>query len=191
MTRTARAAQRGGLMIEVLVAVFVSAFALLGFAAMQARATTAEFEALQRSQALLLVEDMVARMNANRARAADYVQAGPVGAGAAVDCSGMNGAELDLCEWSNLIRGSTEQRGGSSVGAMLSARGCIERASTGSDRYVVAVVWQGVTPTSAPAASCGQGDAAFPDEALRRVVASTVCVGRLRDDAAFAGVARC
>jgi type IV pilus assembly protein PilV len=191
MTRQGAVSQRGGLLIEVLVTVFVSAFALLGFAAMQARAATAEFEALQRSQALLLVDDMVARMNANRARAADYVQAAAVGDGAVVDCSGMNGAELDLCEWANLIRGSTEQRGGSSVGAMLSARGCIQRATSGSDRYVVAVAWQGVTPTSAPAAGCGQGDAAFSDEALRRVVASTVCIGRLRDDAATAGVARC
>jgi type IV pilus assembly protein PilV len=191
MKRHGATAQRGGLLIEVLVAVFVSAFALLGFAAMQARATTAEFEALQRSQALLLVDDMVARMNANRARAADYVQIGLVGAGAADDCAGMNGADLDLCEWGNLIRGSTEQRGGALVGAMLSARGCIARATSGSDRYVVAVAWQGVTPTSAPAALCGQGDAAFADEALRRVVASTVCVGRLRDDAVSAGVARC
>ena len=55
----------------------------------------------------------------------------------------------------------------------------------------MAVAWQGVTPTAAPAAPCGQGDAAFPEEALRRVVASTVCVGRLRDVAATAGVARC
>ncbi|MCK7494569.1 MAG: hypothetical protein MZW92_27920 [Comamonadaceae bacterium] len=91
------AATGGGLLIEVLVAVLVSAFALLGFAAMQARATTAEFEALQRSQALLLVEDMVARMNANRARAAGYVQAGTVGEGGVVDCGVLNGAALDLC----------------------------------------------------------------------------------------------
>lgn len=191
MTRRSAPAQRGGLLIEVLVAVFVSAFALLGYAAMQARATTAEFEALQRSQALVLVDDMVARMNVNRARAADYVQAGPVGAGAATDCNGLSGAARDLCEWGNLIRGSSEQRAGAMVGSMLAARGCISRATTGSDRYVVAVAWQGVTPTAAPAAVCGQGDGAFPQEALRRVVASTVCVGRLRDVAAAAGVARC
>lgn len=187
----ARRVQRGGLLIEVLVAVFVCAFALLGFVAMQARAVTAEFEALQRSQALVLVEDMATRISANRARAADYVQAGLVGAGALAACGGLAGAALDLCEWSNLIRGSTEERGGSRIGAMLGARGCITRAVGGSDRYVVSVAWSGVVPTGAPPSPCGRGDAAFGDAALRRAVASTVCVGRLRDPAVAVVQSRC
>ena len=186
-----RRLQRGALLIEVLVAVFVCAFALLGFASLQARATTTEFEALQRSQALVLVDDMLARINANRAHAADYLAGAPLGSGAMANCAGLNGAALDLCEWANLIRGNAEQRGGAAVGAMLGARGCITRASSGSDRYVVAVAWQGVIPTAGSPAGCAQGDAAFPNEALRRAVASTLCVGRLRDVAATAGVARC
>ena len=61
----------------MLIAILICAFGLLGFAGMQARATSSEFEAFQRSEALVLVEDMVSRINANRAHAGDYVSGGP------------------------------------------------------------------------------------------------------------------
>jgi len=173
--------QRGALLIEVLVAILICAFGLLGFVGMQARASSAEFESYQRSEALVLVEDMASRINANRANAGDYVSDVLIGDGALVDCAGMAGAALDLCEWGNLIRGSTETRGGSSVGSMMSARGCIARAADTTERYVVSVVWQGMVPTGAPASTCGQDDALYPAENLRRVVSSTVCVALLRD----------
>ena len=88
----AAAAQRGALLIEVLVAILICAFGLLGFAGMQARATSSEFEGFQRSQALVLIEDMVSRMNANRAHAAEYVTAGLIGDGPLEDCAGLAGA---------------------------------------------------------------------------------------------------
>src|SRR4029078_3971100 len=97
-----RAAQSGALLIEGLIAGLICAFGLLGFSGMQARAVSTDFETLQRSEALVLVEDMVSRMNANRAHAGDYVSAGLLGDGAAADCTGLTGAALDMCEWSNL-----------------------------------------------------------------------------------------
>ena len=186
-----RAAQSGALLIEVLIAVLICAFGLLGFAGMQARAVSTDFETLQRSEALVLLEDMVSRMNANRAHAGDYVSAGLLGDGAAADCTGLTGAALDMCEWSNLIRGSTEQRAGSTIGAMISARGCITRPATSSDRYVVSIAWQGIVQTAAPASPCGLGDPAFPDERLRRAATSTVCVALLRDAASAPVISRC
>jgi len=183
--------QRGALLIEVLVAVLICAFGLLGFAGMQARATSAEFEAFQRSQALTLVEDMASRINANRAHAGEYVSANLFGDGPLEDCSGLVGSALDLCEWSNLIRGSTETRGGASIGAMISARGCITRPATSSDRYVVSVVWQGILPTAGATTACGSGDPAFPTEALRRGATTTLCVGLLRDPAVAPPIGRC
>jgi type IV pilus assembly protein PilV len=184
-------AQSGALLIEVLVAVLICAFGLLGFAGMQARAVSTDFETLQRSEALVLIEDMVNRMNANRAHAGDYVTAGLLGNGALQDCTAMTGAALDLCEWSNLIRGSAEQRGGATIGAMLSARGCITRPATSTDRYVVSIAWQGIVPTAASSGPCGFGDAAFPTETLRRVASSTVCVALLRDAASAPVISRC
>ena len=189
--RRSRSAQSGALLIEVLVAVLICAFGLLGFAGMQARAVSTDFETLQRSEALVLIEDMVSRMNANRAHASDYVSAGLLGDGPIVDCSGMTGAALDVCEWSNAIRGSAEQRGGVNVGAMISARGCITRPATSSDRYVISVAWQGIVGTGAPASPCGLGDPAFPDESLRRAATSTVCVALLRDAASAPVISRC
>jgi len=186
-----RAAQSGALLIEVLIAVLICAFGLLGFAGMQARAVSTDFETLQRSEALVLLEDMVSRMNANRAHAGDYVSAGLLGDGAAADCTGLTGAALDMCEWSNLIRGSAEQRAGSTIGAMISARGCITRPATSTDRYVISIAWQGIVQTAAPASPCGQGDAAFPDETLRRTASATVCVALLRDAASAPVLSRC
>jgi type IV pilus assembly protein PilV len=184
-SRRAPSQQRGAMLLEALVAILICAFGLLGFAGMQARATSAEFESFQRSQALVLIEDMASRINANRANAGAYVTGGLIGAGAVASCAGLTGADLDLCEWGNLLRGSAETRGGVKVGAMFNARGCITRAlAPATDGYVIAIAWQGITPTAAPASTCGQGDAAFPTESLRRVVSTSVCVGLLTGEAA-------
>jgi len=183
--------QAGGLLIEVLVSLLVFSFGLLGYTAMQARGAVAEFEALQRSQALVLVEDMVSRLNANRANAGDYVTAGLIGSGNVADCAALTGADLDLCEWGNLIRGNTETRNAVRIGSMTEARGCITRAADASDRYTVSIAWQGVAATAAPPSPCGQGDAVFPTEALRRAVAVTVCIAQLRDPAAPPALPRC
>ena len=48
---------------------------MLGAASLQFRMQTAELEAYQRTQAIVLLQDMVARINANRKSAADYVTA--------------------------------------------------------------------------------------------------------------------
>ncbi|MBW8830079.1 MAG: type IV pilus modification protein PilV [Burkholderiales bacterium] len=183
--------QRGALLIEVLVAILICAFALLGFVAMQSRATLTEFESYQRSQALFLLDDMANRININRANAGAYVSGTLMGGGALVDCDGKTRADIDLCEWGNLIRGSAEIRGGSSIGSMISARGCIARSAGSTDRYVLSLVWQGMVPTGAPAGTCGKGDVAFPAETLRRMVSSTVCVGLLHDAASAPSLARC
>lgn len=174
--------QAGGLLIEVLIALVIFAFGMLGYTAMQARGAVAEFEALQRSQALVLIEDMVSRMNANRGNAGDYVSAQLIGSGAVENCAGKAGADLDLCEWANLIRGSTETRNAVRVGSMVAARGCITRAAGVSNRYLIAIAWQGISSTGGSTSPCGQGDATYPDDRLRRTVAASVCVAQLRDD---------
>src|SRR5215471_13778626 len=130
-------AQTGFTLLEILIAIVLVAFGLLGLFGLQAKAQKAETESYERTQALVLIQDMVDRMNANRSDAFSqaYVTASPVGGGGAlVDCSGKTGADLDLCEWGNLLRGSAETAGNAAcstasgagcVGAMLSASGCI------------------------------------------------------------------
>jgi type IV pilus assembly protein PilV len=155
---------------------------------LQARAAGTEFESFQRSQALVLVQDMVNRLNANRANAGSYVTSGLVGGGAMQDCAGLTGASYDLCDWANMIRGSTETRDGASRGAMMSARGQISRVSTSAGQatthaFTVCVVWQGMVASGAPQSTCGSADGSFPDATLRRVVESTVCMAKLTDAA--------
>ena len=191
LARGPRGRQGGGMLIEILVSLMIFSFGLLGYTSMQARGTVAELEALQRSQAIVLLEDMVSRINANRDAADDYVSAGLIGEGAPQDCGGLSGAALDLCEWGNLIRGSSETRNGMRIGAMTAARGCIVRAVDASNRYTVAVAWHGLAASGSPGSPCGKDDGSYPNDALRRTVSATLCVARLRDPAIAPAVPRC
>ena len=181
-----RRRQRGAMLIEVLVSMLICAFGVLGLAALQARASQSEFESYQRSQALLLVEDMANRINANRDNASAYLTGGLIGAGAVQDCASMASmAARDVCEWGNLIRGSSETRNGSTGGAMVMARGCISRAAGTTDRYVISVFWSGTVPTGAPAATCSGVDDVYTTATLRRAVTSTLCLAVMSGSAAM------
>jgi type IV pilus assembly protein PilV len=168
----------GGIsLIEVLVAIVIVSFGLLGLAGLQGRATSAELESYQRGQALILLHDMVNRIENNPGAADSYLTAGtPLGTGSTTDdCSTfVDRADIDACEWSNLLQGSSEKKGTKSLGAMINARGCIE--ATGAAReYRVAVVWQGMGETAAPTSTdCGAD--LYDSEASRRAVTSTVLI---------------
>ncbi len=185
-TRFARR-QQGALLMEVLVSVLICAFGLLGFVGMQARAAQMSFEAHQRGQALLLVEDMVNRIKANRANAGSYLTNGLVGSGDTASCaSAATVAARDLCEWTNQVRGSAQLIGGANgrkIGAMLTARGCISLAAGTTDRYIVAVFWEGILPTGAPAGSCTGLSDTYPTATLLRSASSTLCIAQLTGDA--------
>ena len=56
----------GVTMLEVLVAIFILTLGLLGTAAMQSQMQATQVEAYQRAQAIVLLQDMVDRVNANR-----------------------------------------------------------------------------------------------------------------------------
>lgn len=178
-------AQRGITMIEVLVTIVIVAFGLLGVASLQARMQLAEIEAYQRAQAIVLLQDMVGRINANRKNSMAYAGAA-VGTGNAVqNCAGLTGAALDLCEWNNTLLGTTETSGGGQkVGTMIGARGCITNTvATMPREFVVAVVWQGLNPTQVPASTaCGQNQ--YGNEATRRAMVANVKIGCLQNDAA-------
>lgn len=150
---------RGVSLIEVLVTMVILAVGLLGLAGLQVRLQSSEIEAYQRTHALILLEDMANRLSANRKNAATYVTAaGPLGTGdsQSTACSG-NGQSFDACQWSNALKGASEQSSSSAnVGAMIGARGCIEDLGTGN-QFMITVAWQGLTPISAPGSNCGAG----------------------------------
>jgi type IV pilus assembly protein PilV len=166
-------AQRGLTMLEVLITIVILAFGLLGLAGLQARMQVAEVEAYQRAQAIVLLQDMVDRINANRQNATAYggIAAGKTyNSGNVEDCTGKTGKDLDLCQWHNALLGASEIAGGSNLGAMIDAHGCVTAmVATPPREFQVSVVWQGLTPTSAPAAANTCNVA--PTNTMRAIVA--------------------
>ena len=166
----------GYIMLEVLVTIVILVFGLLGLAGFQMRTSVAEQEAYQRVQALILVQDMVERIYANRANAATYVQNDIGSSGTKrTDCADVTGKDKDVCEWHNALIGASETLGGSSVGTLLGGQGCIIAGA--ANEYFVTVVWQGLTRTVAPASTCGQND--YGNDALRRAVSMRVQIATL------------
>jgi type IV pilus assembly protein PilV len=175
---------RGFTLLEVLIAIVVFAFGVLGLARLQMKTSLASTEAMQRTQVIQLVQDMVDRINSNRRSADAYVRANEIEAtGPAQDCALVAaGSARDICEWTNLLRGVAAADAGTQVGSVLGARGCIRRLTNGAgttiDRsYVVSVAWQGLVPTAAPDNTCGQGQ--FDEESKRRVYSFTLRIANL------------
>lgn len=184
MIRGQRSRIRGVTMIEVLITIVILTIGLLGVAGLQARMQLAEVESYHRSHAIVLLQDIVARVAANRRNAMNYVTATPLGTGNALqNCIGLTGSALDLCQWNNALLGAAEtSSGGQQVGAMIGARGCISNVSATMPReFTIAVAWQGVTPTVASTATtCGQG--LYGNEQTRRALVARIKIGCLQND---------
>lgn len=178
--------QRGTSLLEVLITIVILAFGLLGLAGLQGKIQLAEMESFQRAQATLLLSDMIERVSANRANAANYVSANAVGTGDTqpADCTTLAvGASRDICEWSNALKGASEQIGSTNTGAMQGGRGCVTQVQAPDPTplvclpgvYRVTVVWQGMNPTTAPSLTCGQGS--YTPDTTRRAISSQITVG--------------
>lgn len=168
-------------LIEILVALLVTAIGLLGLAALQGTAQQAEMESYQRSQALILLEDMANRLRVNRTERNRYAnQFVGTDQSPTTNCAADDRACQDLLDWHNALMGAAEIQGANNVGAMIGARGCI---TGGPNVYDVTVAWQGIMadnqelndlPATDPRRSnnCGQG--AYGAEAQRRIVSVPV-----------------
>lgn len=191
-------------MIEALVSLVIIMFGLLGLAGLQTRMQQAEFESYQRSQALILLYDMIDRINTNRATVPCFVVttdlvagANYLGAGAAAptlcgySTTENNAiADIAIAEWDNLLKGSAETKGVNQVGAMIGARGCISYNSAtelpdaagapipGTGIFTVAVAWQGTSETFAPTVACANN--LYGTELRRRVVSETLRLANLK-----------
>jgi type IV pilus assembly protein PilV len=186
-------------MLEVLVTIVILAFGMLGLAGMQSKIFTAEMESYQRAQAVVLMNDIVERINANRNVAANYIPTTALGTGDATygtttaqpgDCPAKTtpvlpvGVLRDLCEWSNALKGAAETSGAGKVGGMIGAVGCIAQvqardATTGVCKpgiYLVSVAWQGLNATTSPSATCGQ-NLFGSDDRYRRAFSARVSIG--------------
>ncbi|NCC41542.1 MAG: type IV pilus modification protein PilV [Gammaproteobacteria bacterium] len=161
--------QRGVGLIEVLIALVMISFALLGLAALQGKAQRAELESYQRSQALILLQDMASRLRANPAQRQNYVTDGAICNEESPPDSSAALHERDLHEWACLLAGHRERLSDEPVGGLIRGHGCIERID--DDLFVISVAWQGLTRVPRPnpeVSTCGQSSVPDAEEEERR-----------------------
>lgn len=178
--------QHGFSLIEVLVTLFILVIGLLGLAGLQSKMLGAEFEAYQRSQALMLARDMANRiqLNPTESRADAYSSNTVYGTGDsfAENCSPTALVDRDLCAWSRALKGvAVVNSDGVKLGSLMGAKGCVEKLSGDDTSHVVirvTVAWQGLAPSVAPSVDCGRGSYGT-DDALRRTVSVIVALGYL------------
>lgn len=185
-TYARRSASAGFSLLEVLISMLIVVVGLLGLAGIQARAQIAELESYQRAQALVLLYDMMDRINNSRTTApcyaitTDTTTGAPYfgnGATATAACSLSNPADQTMAiasmnAWNGQLQGASERQGAAltNVGAMIGARGCVSYDTTteyinatsganvaGTGEYTIAVSWQGMADTFAPTKACGAG----------------------------------
>jgi type IV pilus assembly protein PilV len=189
------ARDRGFTLLEVLITIVVLAVGMLGLANLQSKIHITEIESYQRAHAVLLLQDMVDRINSNRARLAIYAAAPKLGTLTTKNCDAATlagfsdvddrRAHTDLCEWSSALLGASEQSTSGNAGGMIGARGCVQQLLAPDPTagictagiYRVTVAWQGLHKTAEPPAalSCAEGD--YTDDTMRRVISAEFSIG--------------
>lgn len=177
--------QRGVTMLEVLITLVILAFGLLGLAGLQGRMQVAELEAYQRTQAIVLLQEMADRIKANPKNSMSYAPATKGTGNAPENCAALGTptqANVDLCEWNNALLGAAETSGGASLGAMIGARGCVTNEKADMPReFLVSVVWQGLAPTVAPTSVTTCGSGSYDPDTTRRALVARVTIACLQN----------
>jgi len=182
--------QSGASLIEILVAVFVVSVGLLGVARMELFAKNSNYEAVQRTTAAMIANEMMQKIRSNPTQLAGYVNQ-TIGSGSlsfpsanckdgTTDCTPAQVVAWDLYEWEQQLVGSAEKVGSANTGGLVNPRGCItsSAASGAAGEYTVAVVWRGNTPMTNPTSTtCGNGASLYgTSEDHRRVITITFFV---------------
>jgi type IV pilus assembly protein PilV len=183
----------GFALVESMVTIVVIAFGLLGVAGLVSRSFVSETEANQRTQAALLLQDMVARIEANRANVAAYVT-GDAGITGYVDVGGVPTliscdpaaplVERDRCEWGQKLAGADERIEARNASMLVGAIGCIYELDAFNRVYAVSVAWQGAGEGATPSADlayapAGCGRDLYGTEAQRRLMTTLLRIGTL------------
>jgi len=156
-------------LIEVLIALVLLVTSILGAVAMQASAKKGSFDAMQRSLASSLAQDIIERMRGNNVAVLDSYAGNDYGKNVDLDaaeninrCDDVNDvcdfAELatnDLFEWEVSLIGANITNDDDNKGGLVGAVGCI---SHNNGNVVVAVSWEGREETldGAIDTSCGE-----------------------------------
>jgi len=184
MTIRMRGARAGGFtLLEVMITLFVIGVGLLSVAGLQTLSKKSNFDAMQRTIAAALAQDLIERIRTNPSQGAGYLTdpvSGISGANApaapGVDCNTANSSapactpsqvvSFDLYQWSRALFGLVESvttgSGASAstiyTGGLSEPTACIVNPSAPCGIYTVTIVWRGITPV-AQATSADAGTA--------------------------------
>jgi type IV pilus assembly protein PilV len=141
--------QKGMTFIEVLIALVIMVTGILGAVAMQATAKKGSFDAMQRSLASSLAQDILERMRSN---SSDNLNgyAGTYGAAALVApnsacntagvlCTSDQLMATDIYQWTQSLRGADVTSDGNNAGGLVDGRGCITEAN---NAITITITWQ-------------------------------------------------
>ena len=166
-------------LIEVLVAVFVMSIAMLGIARLQVTSKRANFESVQRTDAVMLAQSLIERIRANSGQLTVYTNAG---AGRTINlstadniaatnctsavCSGATLATYDLYEFRQALSGVAEASNGNLTGGLVEPTVCITGPATSPGALTLAIAWRGMTELSNPTINaCGAGSGKYDEGA--------------------------
>ncbi|MDP5064792.1 MAG: type IV pilus modification protein PilV [Haliea sp.] len=193
--------QSGVTLIEALVTFVILSVGLLGIVSLQAISKTSQHQGIQRSNAVMLANDLVERIRINPGGLATYSAGGlatPFGGGtlsapttdcAATACTATQLAAYDLWLWEQGIDGATVTVTGSdavvrNAAGLIAPRACVRfTADTGMARtglVDVIIQWRGLgetqdAVTAGDGEACG-GAAAGADDFRRQLVVSTFVI---------------
>jgi type IV pilus assembly protein PilV len=182
------ASQHGMSLIEVMVAVFVVSVGLLGVARMEILAKQSNVEAIQRTAATQLAQQIITKMRANPSQLTAYegqiLGAGKLKLGtncATTTCTSAELAAWDLYQWEQALMGASEKTTstGTNAGGLDSPRGCITGpAGGGVGEYVISIAWRGKSPMTNPTSTtCGNGLSLYgTNDEYRRVLTLTLYI---------------
>ncbi len=134
--------KQGFTLIEILIAMVIMAFGLLGLAGLQASGLKQNQSAYLRSQATALAYDLADRVRANRSQIATYIAASSGTGTQATNCLNTTGcsallmAAHDIYEWKLMI-GSPPLNG---TGSLTQASGA-GTSTTSDDVYTITINW--------------------------------------------------
>lgn len=180
---------RGFTLIEVLITLIVFAIGILSVAGLQIISKKTNYDAVQRTSASLLAQDIIQRMRANHESSwASYI-AEDIGGGtlalatdcsaAGADCTPAQMAAHDLFDWEQAIDGASDGNAGGLVDPSACIRG---PAGGGEGTYFIILAWRGVQELSNPTIDrgtggivngCGEGNYGTNDAYRRVLVVST------------------
>ena len=179
-------AQAGIGMVEVLITILLISVGFLNMTALQTTAKRSNFDAVQRTNAVMLAHDIVERMRANPVVLSNYLTAGVGGGtltapaqdcGSGASCTPLQLAAFDQYEWEQAIDGVTESRtiGGTSTntGGLGSPMGCVTGPlAGGAGIYTITIAWRGLRElTNVNASTCGSTSGNYgTDLEFRRII---------------------